>query len=150
MYEKTFQPSFLKSDTRKIILAYKIQFRLNAIIREIESRGESKYFFVRYARNLVWALTVQGLWKRQLYHDLLENYGNSLSVQADFNSIVKEIGSKKIRIILSELIKQKKYQDYVENGKFSFLKTRVAFVDCMTIANNRYGWEMQKITFNTK
>jgi hypothetical protein len=150
LYEKTFQSSFLKSDTRKIIIAYKIQFRLNAIIREIESRGESKYFFVRYARNLVWALTVQGLLNENYIDDLLENYGNSLSVEADFNSIVKDIGSKKIRIILSELIKQKKYQDYVENGKFSFLKTRVAFVDCMTIANNRYGWEMQKITFNTK
>jgi hypothetical protein len=150
LYEKTFQPSFLKSDTRKIIIAYKIQFRLNAIIREIESRGESKYFFVRYARNLVWALTVQGLLNDNNIDDLLENYGNSLSVEADFNSIVKDIGSKKIRIILSELIKQKKYQDYVENGKFSFLKTRVAFVDCMTIANNRYGWEMQKITFNNK
>lgn len=150
LYEKTFQPSFLKSDTRKIILAYKIQFRLNAIIKEIESKGESKYFFVRYAKNLVWALTVQGLLNDNYIEDLLENYGNGLSVEADFNSIVKEIGSKKIRIILSELIKQKKYHDYVENGKYSFLKTRVAFVDSMTIANNRYGWELQKITFTTK
>ena len=95
-------------------------------------------------------MTIQGLLNDNYIDDLLENYGNSLSVEADFNSIVKDIGSKKIRIILSELIKQKKYQDYVENGKFSFLKTRVSFVDCMTIANNRYGWEMQKITFNTK
>lgn len=150
LYEKTFQPAFLKSDTRKIILAYKIQFRLNAIIREIESRGENKYFFVKYARNLVWALTIQGLLNDNYIDDWLENYGNSLSVEADFNSIVKDIGSKKIRIILSELIKQKKYKDYVENGKFSFLKTRVSFIDCMTIANKRYGWEMQKITFNTK
>lgn len=150
LYEKTFQTAFLKSDTRKIILAYKIQFRLNAIIREIESRGENKYFFVRYARNLVWALTIQSLLNDNYIDDLLENYGNSLSVEADFTSIVKDIGSKKIRIILSELIKQKKYKDYVENGKFSFLKTRVSFIDCMTIANKRYGWEMQKITFNTK
>lgn len=150
LYEKTFQPSFLKSDTRKIVLAYKIQFRLNAIIKEIERRGESKYFFVRFAKNLIWALTVQGLLNDNYIDDLLENYGNSLSVEADFNSIVKEIGSKKIRMILSELIKQKKYHEYVENEKYSFLKTRVAFVDCMTIANNRYGWEMQKITFITK
>lgn len=148
LYEKAFNPQFLKSDTRKIIIAYKVQFRLNAIINEIESRGENKYFFVRYARNLVWALTVQGLLNDYYVDDLLENYGHTLSVEADFNSIVKDIGSKKIRIILSELIKQKKYDDYMANGKFSFLKTRIAFVDSMTIANKRYGWDMLKITHN--
>jgi hypothetical protein len=148
LYEKTFKPEFLKSDTRKIILSYKIQFRLNAIIREIESKGESKYFFIRHARNLVWSLSIQGLLNDYDISDLLENYGYSLSVEADFNSIVKDNGSKKIRMILSELVKQKKYQDYIENGKFSFLKTRVAFIDCMTIANKRYGWEMIKITYN--
>lgn len=148
LYEKAFNPQFLKSDTRKIIISYKVQFRLNAIINEIESRGENKYFFVRYARNLVWALTVQGLLNDTYVDDLLENYGHTLSVEADFNSIVKDIGSKKIRIILSELIKQKKYDDYMANGKFSFLKTRIAFVDSMTIANKRYGWDMLKITHN--
>jgi hypothetical protein len=146
LYEKTFHSSFLRSDTRKIILAYKIQFRLKAITREIESRAENKYSFVRYARNLVWALTIQGLLNDRCIEDLLENYGNSLSVEADFNFIVKEIGAKKIRLILSELIKQKKNQDYVKNEKFSFLKTRIAFVDCMTIANKKYGWEKMKIT----
>lgn len=148
LYEKTFRPDFIKADTRKIIISYKVQFRLNAIINEIESRGENKYFFVRYARNLVWALTIQGLLNDQYADDLLENYGHTLSVEADFNSIVKDIGSKKIRIILSELIKQKKYDDYMVDGKYSFLKTRIAFVDCMTIANKRYGWEMLKITHN--
>ncbi len=129
-------------------MAYKIQFRLNAVIKEIESRGENKYFFIRSARNLVWALIFQGLLNDDKIDDLLENYGNNLTVEADFNSIIKEIGSKKIRLILAELIKQKKYQDYVENGKFSFLKTRVAFVDCMSIAGKRYGWDMLNITHN--
>lgn len=150
LYEKTFQQSFIKSDTRKIILAYKTQFRLNAIIREIESRGESKYFFIRNARNLIWAMVIQGLFNNEDIEDFLENYGTSLSIEADFNSIVKEIGSKKIRIILSELIKQSKYQNYIDNGKFSFLKTRVAFIDCMSIAEKRYGWEMMRITHNNQ
>lgn len=146
LYEKTFRQEYLKSDNRKIILAYKIQFRLNAIIKEIESKGENKYFFIRYARNLVWALVFQGLLNDDKIDDLLENYGNNLTVEADFNSIIKDIGSKKVRLIIAELIKQKKYQDYVENGKFSFLKSRVAFVDCISIAKSRYGWEMLSIT----
>lgn len=148
LYEKTFKSEFLKSDSRKIILAYKIQFRLNAILKEIESKGENKYFFIKYGKNLVWALVFQGLLNDDKIYDLLENYGNNLTVEADFNAIIKDIGSKKVRLIIAELIKQKKYQDYVENGKFSFLKSRVAFVDCMTIASKRYGWEMLSITHN--
>ena len=144
LYEKTFQPNFLKSDTRKIILAYKIQFRLSAIIREIESKGE-KYFFVRHARNLIWALTIQGLLNDKHIENILENYGNSLTVEADFNSSVKNLGSGKIRIILSELIKKPEYEDYIKNEKFSFLKTRGAFNDCLRIAKEKYSWEMQKI-----
>ena len=148
LYEKTFKSEFLKSDSRKIILAYKIQFRLNAILKEIESKGENKYFFIKYGKNLVWALVFQGLLNDDKIDDLLENYGNNLTVEADFNAIIKDIGSKKVRLIIAELIKQKKYQDYVENGKFSFLKSRVAFIDCMTIASKRYGWEMLSITHN--
>jgi hypothetical protein len=145
LYEKAFNSGFLKSDTRRIILAYKIQFRLRAIIREIESRGENKYFFIHIARNLVWALTIQGLYNDKNIEDLIENYGDSLSVEADFTFIIKEIGTKKIRLILSELIKQPKYKEYIDEDKFSFLKSRIAFVDCMAIARNRFGWEMIKI-----
>jgi len=146
LYDKTFRHEFLKMDTRRIILAYKIQFRLRAIINEIESKGENKYYFVRLARNLIWALIIQGLFNDDNIEDLLDNYGRSLSVEADFNSIVKEMGTRKIRIILSELIKQKKYEDYMKEEKFSFLKTRNVFVDSMTIARKRFGWEMIKPT----
>ncbi len=146
LYEKTFRHDYLKVDTRKIVLAYKIQFRLGAIIREIESRGENKYGFVRSARNMVWALTIQGLLNRDDIEGLLENYGYSLSVEADFNLTIKEIGTKKIRMILSELIKQKKYEEYMNSEKYSFLKTRNAFNDCMSIAKKRFGWDMLKLT----
>ena len=146
LYDKTFRRDFLKIDTRKIILAYKIQFRLGAIIQEIIKKGENKYNFVRLARNLIWALIIQGLLNDNDIEDLLDNYGRSLSVEADFNSIVKEMGTRKIRIILSELIKQKKYEDYMKEEKFSFLKTRNVFVDSMTIARKRFGWEMIKPT----
>ncbi len=145
LYMKTFQPAYLKADTRKIILAYKVQFRLNAIIKEIESRGENKYFFVQKARNLVWALIIQGLFNDETIDDLLENYGTNLSIDADFNATLKEIGSRKVRIILSELIRIPKNRENVEIEKYSFLKSRVAFVDCMRIADKRYNWVMQKI-----
>ncbi|HXH18497.1 MAG TPA: hypothetical protein VNJ07_05390 [Chitinophagales bacterium] len=141
---------YLKADTRKIILGYKIQYRLGAIIREIEDRGYSKYYFVRFARNLIWALTIQGLLNDDEIDSFLENYGRSLSVEADFNLIVnlivKHIGSKRIRVILSELIKQKKYEELINEEKYSSLKIRIAFQDCMNIAKKRFGWEMLSLT----
>ena len=45
-------------------------------------------------------------------------------------------------MILSELIEQPKYAEYMLQEKFSFLKTRNAFMDCMAIAKKRFGWEM--------
>lgn len=144
-YEKTFNPDYLKADTRKIILGYNTQFRLGAIIREIESKGENKYYFVRLARNLVYALTIQALLNDNDIDDLLDTYGHTLSVEANFNEYLKSIGSRKVRIIISELIKLKRYADYVGEEKFSFLKTKVAFQECMTIAKKRWGWEMQQL-----
>jgi len=90
-------------------------------------------------------LTIQGLLNDKHIENILENYGNSLTVEADFNSSVKNLGSGKIRIILSELIKKPEYEDYIKNEKFSFLKTRGAFNDCLRIAKEKYSWEMQKI-----
>ena len=145
-YKKAFQSEFLKSDSRKIIVAYKIQGRLNAIIKEIESRGESKYFFVRHARSLIWALAIQALFNDKQISSLLENYGRGLTVEADFTFLLKDIGSKKIRIILSELIKQKKYKTNFDSNKFSFLKSKGAFIDCMAIAEEKYGWESVYLT----
>ncbi len=145
IYDKTFQKEFLKADTRKIILAYKIQFRIGAAIKEIESRGENKYFFVRSARNLVWALLIQGLFNEENIEKLLDNYGRNLSVETDFNSLVKETATKKIRMILSELIEQKKYEQYMLEERYGFLKTKNTFIECMAIARKRFGWEVMKL-----
>ena len=145
LYEKTFKQEYLKADTRKIILAYKIQFRIGAVIKEIESRGESKYYFVRMARNLVWALLIQGLLNDEELDNFLGNYGTKLGIESDYLAILKETGTKKIRMILSELIEQPKYGEYMLQEKFSFLKTRNAFMDCMAIAKKRFGWEMGRV-----
>lgn len=146
LYDKTFRADYINADTRKIILAYKIQFRLGAIIKDIEKKGANKYYFARSARNLIWALIIQALLNDEDIDDYLDAYGLSLSVEANFNELLKNIGSKKVRFILSELVKIKKYQEFVSEEKFSFLKTRVAFQESMNIARKRFGWEMLPLT----
>ncbi len=146
LYEKAFPRNYLRADSRKIVLGYKIISRLGRIIREIEARGADKYYFVRYARNLIWALLTQGILNDDNLDFLLENYGTSLSMETDFTNYLNIIASRKIRPILSELITQKKYREYMEQEKYSFLKTRNAFNDCMEIARKRHGWTMIKLT----
>lgn len=56
LYKQTFRDSYLNSDVRKILLAYKIQFNLTRIVEEIKEKGSQKnYEYFRRARNLVWA-----------------------------------------------------------------------------------------------
>ena len=145
IYDKTFQKDFLRADTRKIVLAYKIQFRLGAVIKEIESRGENKYFFVRSARNLVWALLVQGLFNDENLEDYLDSFGKHIGVENEFTAILKEIGTKKIRMLLSELIEQNKYEQYMLEERYGFLKTKNTFNECMDIARKRFGWAIMKL-----
>jgi len=90
-------------------------------------------------------LTIQGLLNDDGIDDLLADYGTTLSMETDFANYLKEIASRKIRPILAELIKQKKYREYMEQEKYSFLKTRNAFNDSMEIARKRYGWTMLKL-----
>src|SRR5262249_20785297 len=60
-YQQTFRDTYLTSDTRRIVVAYKIHFRLNRIVREIVEKGAQKYAFLHRARNLVWALLIQAV-----------------------------------------------------------------------------------------
>src|ERR1035438_7669286 len=75
IYKQTFRDSYLNSDVRKILLAYKIQFNLTRIVEEIQEKGSQKnYEYFRRARNLVWALLVQGVLNASNLADLLESY----------------------------------------------------------------------------
>ena len=74
-YTQVFNEDRLRADTRQILLCYKINFRLNKLIQEIESRGASRYFFARKARNLVWALVCQGMLNDKQLEDYAERFG---------------------------------------------------------------------------
>jgi hypothetical protein len=145
LYERTFRTTYLEADTRKIILCYKSQFRIGAMIKEIISKGESKYFFIRGARNMMWALIIQALLNDEKLDSLLETFGGSLTVEANFNEHLKDIASRRLRFILSELIELPKFQPSIQEEKFTFLKTKNTFQEAMAIAKKLYGWEMKTI-----
>jgi hypothetical protein len=141
IYNRTFKQEYIRCDVRKIVIGYKIQFRLNKIIEEIISKGENKYNWVKSGRNLIWSLMIQALLNHEQRDEYLNDYGKTISIDSNLNVLLKEIASKKIRFILSDLINLKSYNAYIQEDKYNFLKTKAAFQDCMTIAKKRYGWD---------
>src|SRR5262249_44246609 len=61
LYCQVFSDARKKADSRKIILCYKAERRLNQFMRDILDMGQNKYEFVRRGRNLLWALLCQGI-----------------------------------------------------------------------------------------
>ena len=148
LYANTFRQAYLKADARKIVVAYKIHFRLPSIIRSIEEKGYNKYFWTGYARNLVWALLIQGILNDEKSEACLEDFVNSLSFENNYGLFLKDIASSRIRFILSDLADQPKYRSLLEEEppRYSFLRTRAVFQEAMIVAKKRFGWEKKSIS----
>lgn len=144
-YKDAFKQSFAEIDTRKLVLLYKVQYRLQSVIREIRSQGADKYGYAPKAKNLIWCLTIQGLLNDGRLDKLVDTYGNSTGVEAGFTELVKKMASSKIRFILSDTFDTKKYRDQMSEGKFSFLKSKAALADCMKSAHSRFGWDRKTL-----
>ena len=93
-YRACFAEKYLKSDARRILLAYKIQYRLNKIAREIDEAAKG-YWYVPRAKNLLWALLVQGVLNHPKLPAWLETYGTTLSVEADFTQELLSLGVRR-------------------------------------------------------
>jgi hypothetical protein len=144
-YKDAFKEDFTDVDPRKLVLLYKVQYRLQSVIREIRSQGADKYGYAPKAKNLIWCLTIQGLMNDSKFDKLVETYGNSTGVEAGFTELLKKLASTKIRFILSDAFDTKKYRDQMAEGKFSFLKSKAALADCLKVAHSRFDWEKKTL-----
>ena len=143
LYKDAFKESFLHSDAKKILLAYKIHKRLNKITDVIKEKGEVKYHYIKRARNLVWALQIQGLLNDPKLPNLCERFGEGLVIEADFNQYLKNMASKKVRFIISGSLQDERYQKSMRDEKYDFLRTKEMFKRCMAEAYERYNWKKQ-------
>ena len=91
-------------------------------------------------RNLVWALLCQGILNDQDLEDCAEAYGQGMSVPADYTAPLSQLATTRVRMMLSELIKDNAYADKVAEGSFGFLRTNTAYNRCMEIAYKRWKW----------
>ena len=144
-YASVFGPFRLNADSRKILLCYKVQFRIRKLTEEIMSKGEEKYAFARRARNLIWALICQGMLNHADVERYATNYGTNMSVEAGLMEWMRGISTTRVRPLLSDLISVEPYRQKVDEERYDFLRTKAAFEFCMEKAYKRWRWVTQRL-----
>ncbi|MRG95720.1 AIPR family protein [Polyangium spumosum] len=141
-YRSCFAEKYLKTDARRILLAYKIQYRLNKVAREIDGAGKG-YWYVPRAKNLLWALLVQGVLNQAKLTAWLEGFGTTLTVEADFTQELLSLGVSKVRHVIREAVADPKYKEQLDAERLSFLRTKALYARCVEVAEEKYGWTKQ-------
>jgi hypothetical protein len=144
-YSAVFGKFRLNADSRRILLCYKVQFKLRRLTDEIESRGYRKYWFARRARNLTWALICQGMLNDPGVEDYADKYGTYMSVEVGFMEWIREIAVNKVRLLLSDLVAVDPYRQRMQEERYDFLRTRAAYDVCMDRAHKKWKWVSQKL-----
>lgn len=144
-YNQVFRHGRLRADSRHIVLCYKIQFRLRKLANEILQKGQNKYWFVSRSRYLLWALLGQGLLNDENLENLSDVHGTSMSVAADFTELLSWLATARVRLLLSELLRDRDYAAKAQEGNLSFLRTDRAFEKCMDLAYRKWRWVHKKL-----
>jgi len=144
LYASVFGPNRLRADSRHILLAYKIQLRMNRIIREIMERGEKKYFYMRRARNLVWALLIQALLNEPNLPELADKFGRKPGMETEFSDLLARLASTRVRFLISASVDEH-YADKIETEKYGFLRTKTIYEDCLKDGRDKWEWARKKL-----
>jgi hypothetical protein len=138
IYEKLFSLSRLKADFRTIVLCYKIQFRLNRLIKEIVDKGPAKYWYLKKARNLLWTLLCQAVMNDEHLEEHAENFGCDMIMSTGYTDFLADISSRRCRPLIASL--EEKNREKIEAGDVTFLNRNDAFSFCLSDAGEKWGW----------
>ncbi|MGH7822013.1 MAG: AIPR family protein, partial [Candidatus Binatia bacterium] len=145
IYNQVFEQSRLKADSRKIVLCYKVQFRLRRLVYDIVDKGANKYAYVQRARNLLWALLCQAILNDSKLEERAEDFGRGLSLEAQYTDWLSGFATTRCRFILSDLVADKTYAPKAAEGNFSFMRTNAAYKRSMEIAYKRWRWVEKRL-----
>jgi hypothetical protein len=140
VYNQVFNRGRLRADSRKIVLCYKVQFRLRRLTHDIVDKGANKYAYVQRARNLLWALLCQAILNDPNLEARAEEFGRGLSLEAQYTDWLSALATTRCRFILSDLVADKAYAGKSAEGNFSFMRTNAAYNRAMEIAHRRWRW----------
>jgi hypothetical protein len=145
LYNQVFSPSRLRADSRKVVLCYKVQFKLRRLMNDIVERGVNKYAYVQRARNLLWALLCQALLNDPNVEQLAHDFGSSLTLEAQYTDRLSTLATMRCRFILSDLVADKLYAPKAAEGNYSFMRTNAAYTRSMAIAHKRWRWVEKRL-----
>jgi hypothetical protein len=77
----------------------------------IEELGETKWWFIGKARNLLWSLGIQALFNEESREELAESYGSNMVVSANLRGLMRDKASKRIRPLLNYVIATRHEKD---------------------------------------
>jgi AIPR protein len=140
IYNQVFNKSRLKADSRKILLCYKVQFRLRRLVKDIVEKGANKYAYMQRARNLLWALLCQAILNDPALERYAEDFGQRLSLEAQYTDWISYLATTRCRFLLSDLVADPTYAVKAKEGNFSFMRTKAAYKRAMESAYNRWRW----------
>ena len=140
IYTQVFNESRLHSDSRHMVLCYKVQLRLNSLIREILERGSNKYAYMQKAKNLMWALLCQGVLNDDHLDTYAERFGRSLVSEADYTEWLARLASTRVRFLMSGVVEKAPYADMMAEERYDFLRTRAVYDRCMELAYKKWEW----------
>ena len=146
IYHQVFNQNRLKANSRKILLCYKIQFRLRRLVYDIVDKGPNKYAYVQRARNLLWALLCQSILNDPKLEEHAERFGKGLSLEAQYTDWLSSFATTRCRFILSDLVTDKLYAAKATEGDFNFMRTNAAYKRSMEIAYKRWRWVEKHLT----
>lgn len=144
-YAETFGEHRLRVDARRIVICYKAQMKLGMLAQHIADRGPRRYAFVTRIRDMVWALLCQAILNDKKVEDNLEKYGTNLSISSEFMNLLSGYAVRDVKRILQRLIESPEYKEKVDEGNYSFIRTKIAFDRSMAIARKELGWRHQRL-----
>ncbi len=124
---------------------YKVQLRLKRFLRDIIERGANKYEYMSRARSLLWALLCQGMLNDPKLQARADEFGQSLSTEAQFTDWASGIATTRCRFIIGEVVNDKLYAPKAAEGTFSFLRTAAAYKRSMEIAHKKWKWVEKRL-----
>jgi AIPR protein len=140
-YEETFRESYVHSDSRKIVIAYKVHLVLKDPVQRLVERSNQKLATaIGRARNLVWALLIQAILNDTKLPQVLEDYGSNLRKEAAFREYLRTLASSKLFPILKDVLSRDEYKDRMEKERYDFLRSKEVFNQCKEVAAERFGW----------
>jgi hypothetical protein len=145
VYDQVFCEARLKADCRKILLCYKIQFRLRKLVQAIMEMGANKYAFMGRARNLLWALLCQAVLNDGKLEQHTEEFGESLVVEANYTEWIAQLATTRARPLIGSLVKMDPYAEHAANENYGFLRTQGVFKKCMEFAYDKWGWVHRRL-----